>query len=50
MSKPADTVKKAVVQRATGDRPGPLHAFGVAVIAGVATAALTYRVLRSGGE
>ena len=50
MSKPgAATVKKAVVKRAQGDQPGRLHSFGVAVIAGVAAATLTYRLLRSGG-
>jgi hypothetical protein len=51
MSKPGTgTVKKAVVERAAGDRPGALRAFGAAVIVGVASAVLTYRLLRSGGD
>ena len=50
MSKAAETVKKAVVERAAGNRPGPLRALGAAAIAGAAAAVLTYRVLRSGGE
>ena len=50
MSKPgAETVKKAVVERVKGGRPGPFRSFGASVIAGVATAVVTYRLLRSGG-
>jgi hypothetical protein len=45
-----ETVKKAVAQRAAGDRPGPLRAFGAAVVVGVAAGVLTYRMLRSGGS
>jgi hypothetical protein len=42
------TVGKAFAERATGDKPNPFRAIVVATITGVATAALTYRVLRSG--
>jgi hypothetical protein len=51
MSPPgAGAVKKAVVQRAAGNRLGPLHALGVAVIVGAGSAVLTYRLLRSGDD
>jgi hypothetical protein len=51
MSAPGvSTVKKAVAQRASGDRPGPLRAFGAAVVVGVAAGVLTYRMLRSGSS
>ena len=40
-------VKNAVGSRLAGDRPSPVKAALVAVVAGAATAALTYQVLRS---
>ena len=49
MSKPGvKTVKKAVAERASGSRPGPLRALGAAAVAGVAAGVLTYKLLRSG--
>jgi hypothetical protein len=44
-----NTLGKAVVKRVTGSKPGPLLAFGAAVVAGVGAAVLTYKALRSGG-
>jgi hypothetical protein len=43
----AGTVKKAVDQRLSGDRPSPLTAALAALAAGAAAAMLTYKVLRS---
>ena len=42
------TVGKAVVKRATGSGPGGFRSLAAAAIVGFATAALTYRMLRSG--
>jgi len=41
------TLGKAASERALGVGPGPFRAAVAATIAGAATAALTYRVLRS---
>lgn len=43
-----ETLGKAVAKRASGSKPGPLAAFGAALVAGIAAAALTYKALRSG--
>jgi hypothetical protein len=43
-------VGEAVAQRARGDVPGRVRALVAAVAAGTATAALTYRLLRSSGS
>ena len=40
-------IMKAAAQRASGDAPSPPRAALAASAAGVATAVLTYRVLRS---
>lgn len=48
-SAPVRTVGKAAAQRISGSRPGPLSAFIAAAIVGVAAAAATYKLLRSGG-
>jgi uncharacterized protein YaaW (UPF0174 family) len=42
------TVGKAAVQRLSGSKPGPVGAFIAAAVVGIAAAAATYRVLRSG--
>ena len=44
------TVGKAFTDRAMGNGPGPFRALVAAAITGGATAALTYKLLRSGGE
>jgi hypothetical protein len=44
------TVGKAFTERVMGDGPGPIRAVVAAAITGGATAALTYKVLRSGGD
>jgi hypothetical protein len=44
------TVGKAFTDRAMGFGPGPFRAALAAAITGGATAALTYKLLRSGGE
>lgn len=41
------TLGKAVADRVQGDGPGPVRAFIAAAAVGVATGALTYRLLRS---
>ncbi len=41
------TIGKAVSERALGVGPGRVRAFAAAMVTGTATAALTYRVLRS---
>jgi ABC-type uncharacterized transport system permease subunit len=46
-SKAVKTLGKAVTDRALGLGPGPFRAAVAATIAGAATAALTYKVLRS---
>lgn len=43
----AGVLKDAVGKRVQGERPSPLQASLAAVVAGVAAAVLTYRVLRS---
>ena len=43
------TVGNAAIKRIAGSRPGPLGALLAATIVGVATAMVTYRLLRSGG-
>jgi hypothetical protein len=45
---PLRTITKAVTQRLTGQGPGAMRALITAVATGTATAALTYRALRSG--
>jgi hypothetical protein len=42
------TVGKAAAKRLSGSGAGPLQAFAAAAVVGVATAVLTYRLLRSG--
>lgn len=42
------TVGKAVVKRVAGSNPGGFRSFSAAAIVGIAAAALTYRLLRSG--
>jgi hypothetical protein len=39
-------IKKAVVDRISGDKPSPFRAIGVAAVVGGAAAVLTYRALR----
>jgi hypothetical protein len=41
-------VAKATVDRVVGERPSSLRALLAAAVTGTATAALTYRALRSG--
>ena len=43
----SEFLKSAVADRLAGDRPSPVKAGLVSVVAGAAAAALTYRVLRS---
>jgi hypothetical protein len=43
----AQFIKNAVADRLAGDRPSPVKAGLVSVVAGAAAAAMTYRVLRS---
>jgi hypothetical protein len=43
----AGLVKGAVEKRMAGDRPSPVYAALAAAAAGLATAVLTYRVIRS---
>jgi hypothetical protein len=40
-------VKGALVKRASGDKPSPVHAAVAATLAGIAAAALMYKVMRS---
>lgn len=42
------TIWKAIRDRLSGNQPGAMRAFVVAVVVGVATAVITYRLLRSG--
>ena len=42
------TVGRAATERVLGSGPGPVRALVAALITGSATAALTYRLLRSG--
>ena len=50
MSKGTSIIGKAAAKRLSGDRPGVLQAVGAAAVVGFATAALTYRALRSGSK
>ena len=43
-------VGSALAGKALGDEPGRMRALVAAAAAGLTTAALTYRVLRSGGD
>jgi hypothetical protein len=43
----ANLLKGAVAKRLSGDKPSPVTAAMVAVVAGVAAAAVTYKLLRS---
>ena len=43
----SEFLKNAVADRLAGDRPSPVKAALVSVVAGAAAAAVTYRVLRS---
>lgn len=43
------TVGKALVKRVAGDGPGRFRSLTASAIAGFAAAALTYKLLRSGG-
>ena len=43
----AKLLKNAVAKRMAGDRPSPVHAGLAAIVAGVAVAAITYRVMRN---
>jgi hypothetical protein len=43
----AGVLKGALAKRVSGDKPSPLKAALAAMFAGVAAAALTYRVLRT---
>jgi hypothetical protein len=43
----SEFLKNAVADRLAGDRPSPVKAGLVSVVAGAAAAAVTYRVLRS---
>jgi hypothetical protein len=47
MKTAAITIGRAAVERLAGDRPSALRAFAAATLAGGATAAITYRALRS---
>ena len=44
------TFGTAFAERAMGRQPGRMRAVTAAVVAGAATAAVTYKLLRSGGE
>ena len=44
------TLGTTVVERAVGGQPGRTRAMAAAVFAGAATAAATYKLLRSGGD
>jgi hypothetical protein len=44
------TVGSAFAERVVGDGPSAPRALAAAVVAGVVTAAATYRLLRSGGD
>jgi hypothetical protein len=48
MPAPLRTLVKALGERLSGSRPGVLRAIMAALTVGVATAILTYRLLRSG--
>jgi hypothetical protein len=40
-------VKGAIVKRTSGDKPSPVHAAAAAALAGIAAAAVMYKVMRS---
>ena len=46
MSGPKGTLGKAIGERVSGGRPGPVRAIVASAVVGVAAAALTYRALR----
>ena len=46
MTGPLKIVGKAATDRLLGRGPGPFRAFAAATVAGVATAVMTYRLLR----
>ena len=48
MSGPLKFVGKAATERLTGLGPGPVRAAAAATVVGAASAALTYKLLRSG--
>jgi len=43
----ANVLKDAVAKRMAGGKPSPLEAFTASVVAGVAIAVITYRVMRN---
>jgi hypothetical protein len=43
----AGVLKSAVLKRVQGDKPSVLQALLVALVAGIAAAVLTYRLMRS---
>ena len=43
------TLGSTVAERAMGEQPGRMRAIAAAMVAGVATAAATYKLLRSAG-
>ena len=47
MSAGVRTVGKAIGERVSGGRPGPMRAFGAAAIVGAVAAVATYKALRS---
>lgn len=44
------TIGKAATERAIGLKPGRMRSIVAAMVTGGATAALTYKLLRSGGD
>ena len=44
------TVGTAFAEKVTGEGPGRMRALAAAVVAGVATGAATYKLLRGGGR
>ena len=44
------TIGTTVAERVVGGQPGRVRAMAAAAVAGAATAAVTYKLLRSGGE
>jgi hypothetical protein len=40
-------LKSAIVKRAKGDKPSPLHAAVASLVAAAAAAVITYRLMRS---
>lgn len=50
MSAPLRAVAKAAAERVAGEGPGRIRAFVAAAVTGTATAVITYRMLRTGGN